>query len=62
MPKAGHGNLICHLEAGSHYEARAGLELTILLLAKSWDDAMNAVTRTRTASRHSRRWMISFRG
>lgn len=48
MPKAGHGNLICHLEAGSHYEARAGLELTILLLAKSWDDAMNAVTCTRT--------------
>lgn len=35
------GILIFHLEAGSRYEAQAGLELTILLLSKSWDDAMH---------------------
>lgn len=55
MPKASYGHLICHLEAGSHYEARAGLELTILLLSKSQDDAIHAMTCTRTAARHGHR-------
>lgn len=48
------GTLICHSEAGSHYEAQAGLELTVLPLQipKCWVDAVRLEMRMRTSALH----------